>query len=75
MRAFFKNSASGANGIFYAAQTGDGTSAESPSVHDHRVAFDMAIKIEVRAEARVKDGIVFEDDDGSFDGVQSVTTS
>ena len=73
MRAFFENSASGANGIFYAAQTGDRTSAESGSVHDDGVAFDMAIEIEVRAEASVKDGIVFENHDGGFDGVQSAT--
>jgi len=62
-----------ANGIFDMAQTGSGTSAKRGRVHDDGVAFDLAIEIQMGAEAGVKDGIVFEDDDGGFDGIEGVT--
>ncbi len=71
---FFENSAGCANGIFDPAQTGDGASVESGCVHDNSITFDMAIEIQVRTETGVKDGIIFENDDGGFDGVESVTT-
>ena len=41
------------------------------AVHDDGVAFYVAIKIEVRAVTGVEDGVVLEDNDGGFDGVQS----
>jgi hypothetical protein len=61
-----------ANGIFDMAQTGSGTSAKCGRVHDDGVAFDLAIEIQVGAEASVEDGIVFEDDDGGFDGIEGM---
>ena len=72
MRTFFEDGARGLNGIFDAAKTGDGTGAQRGGVHDDGVAFDVAIEIEMRAVASVEDGIVFEDSDGGFDGVEGV---
>jgi hypothetical protein len=72
MRTFFKDGARGLDGIFDAAKTGDGTGAKCGGVHDNGVAFDVAIDIKVRAVAGVEDGIVFEDSDCSFDGVECV---
>lgn len=56
-------------------KTGDGASAESRGVHDDGVAFDLAILIEVGAETSIEGGIIFENDDGGFDGVDGVTTT
>ena len=70
--AFFEDSAGGLNRVFHTAQARDGASAERGSVHDDGVALDVAIKSEMRAEAGIEDGIVFEDDDGGFDGVERV---
>ena len=72
MRAFFEHSASGLNGIFDSVKAGDGAGAESGGVHDDGVALDHAIEIEVRTVARVEDGIVLENRDGGFDGVQGM---
>jgi hypothetical protein len=72
VRAFFEDGARGLDGILDAVKTGDGASAESGSVHNDSVAFDVAVEIEVRTVARVENGIVFENGDGRFDGVESV---
>src|SRR6266403_783228 len=50
---------------------GDSADAKRCAVHDDGVAFDAAVKIEVRAVTGVEDGGVFENDDGGFDGVKS----
>jgi len=71
---FFEDRAGGLDGIFNATQSCDGASAERCGVHDDGVALDVAIKSEMRAEAGIEDGIVFEDDDGGFDGVERVAT-
>ena len=68
--AFFEDRAGGLDRIFHAAQAGDGAGAERGCVHDDGVAFDVAVEREVRAEAGVEDWIVFEDDNGGFDGVE-----
>jgi hypothetical protein len=69
VRAGFPNFAGEADGIFEALETRGGSGAESGAVHDDGVAFDLAIEIEMGAEAGVEGGIVLEDDDGGFDGV------
>src|SRR5581483_8235998 len=61
----------GMNGIADSADRGDGSGAKRTSVHDDGVAFDVAVEIEMRAIAGVEDRILFEDDDGGFDGVES----
>ena len=72
VRSVLEDGARNANGILDMAQTGSGTSAKRGRVHDDGVAFDLAIEIQMGAEASVEDGIVFEDDDGSFDGIEGV---
>jgi len=72
--AFFEDGAGGLDGIFGAAQTRDGAGAERGGVHDDGVTFDVAVEGEMGAEAGIEDGIVFEDDDGGFDGVERVAT-
>jgi hypothetical protein len=72
MRALFEDGARSLDGIFDVAEAGDGAGAESGGVHDDGVAFDVAVEGEMGAEAGVEDGIVFEDDDGGFDGVEGV---
>ncbi len=69
---FFEDGAGSLDRIFDAAKTGDGTGLECGGVHDDGVALDVTIEIEMRAVAGVEDGIVFEDGDGSFDGVEGV---
>ena len=73
VRALFKHNACRANGIFHAAQTGDRPCPQSGSVHDDRVALNVAIEVQVRTEAGVEDGIVFQDDDRGLDGIESRT--
>jgi hypothetical protein len=72
---FFEDGASGLDGIFDAAETGDGAGAERGGVHDDGVTFDLAIEIEVGAVAGVEDGVVLEDGDGGFDGVEGVAAA
>ena len=52
-------------------ESSGGAGAKRGAVHDDGVAFDMTVEIEVRAIPGVEDGIVFEDHDGGFDGVES----
>ena len=67
---FFEDSARGLDGIFDAAKTGNGAGAERGGVHDDGVAFDVAVECEMGAETGVEDGVVFEDDNSGFDGVE-----
>ena len=75
VRAFFEDRAGGLNGIFHAAQTGDGAGAKRGGVHDDGVAFDVAVEGEMGTEAGVEDRVVFEDDNGGFDGVERVAAA
>ena len=69
--AILEDFAGGLNGILDALQISRGAGSKSCTVHDDSVAFDVAVEIEVRAVTGVEDRVVFEDDDGGFDGVQS----
>jgi len=75
MGALFEDRAGGLNGIFHPAQARDGAGAERGGVHDDGVAFDVAVEGEMGAEAGVENRIVFEDDDGGFDGIERVATA
>ena len=69
---FFEDSSGSLDGIFDSAETGDRAGAESGGIHDDGVAFDVAVECEMGAETGVEDGIVFENDNGGFDGVERV---
>src|SRR6266404_692109 len=70
VRTILENFARELNGILDALQRGCRAGAERSAVHDYSVALDTAVEIEMRAVARVKNGIVLENHDGGFDGVQ-----
>jgi len=72
VRAFFEDRAGGANGILDAMQAGDGAGAQRGGVHDDGIAFDVPVEVEMRAVTGVEDGIIFESDDGGFNGVERV---
>jgi len=65
----FEHLAREADGIADAFDGGDGAGFQRFAVHDDGVELDAAFGIEMRTKARVECGIVFEDDDGGFDGV------
>src|ERR1700694_3622885 len=71
VRGIFEDLASALSGILDAMKSGGSAGVKRCAVHDDGVAFDVAVQIEVRAVTGVEDGVVFEDDDGGFDGVQS----
>src|SRR5437879_12147339 len=66
-----ENLAGELNGVLDALQSGGSAGAKRCAVHDDGVAFDATVKIEVRAVTGVENRVVFEDDDGGFDGVKS----
>ncbi len=70
VRAVFQDGAGETDGVAHALQRGDGAGTECGAVHDDGVAFDAAIEIQVRAEAGIENRLVFEDDDGGFDGIE-----
>ena len=71
VRAILEDFAGESNGIADALQRGRGAGAERGAVHDDGVALDAAVEIQVGAVAGVEDRIVFEDDNGGLDGVES----
>jgi len=73
MRTTLENFAREPNRILDALQRGRSAGAERRTVHDDGVALHPAIQIEMRPIPRVKNGIVLENHDGGFDGVQGGT--
>jgi len=70
---FFENQPRQANRILYVFHGSDRAGFQGLAVHYDRVELNVAISIQVRAEARVKRGIVFEDDNGAFHCVDRAT--
>lgn len=58
------------DGIFDPTQPGYGTGFQRGGVHDHGVAFDVAIEIQMRTIACVEYRIVFEDGNGGLNGIE-----
>jgi len=71
VRAILEDFASEMDGIFDALQSGGSAGAQRGAVHDDSVTFNVAVQIQVRTVTGVENGIVFEDDDSGFDGVES----
>lgn len=57
------------DGIAESFDAGDGPGFHAASVHEERVELDATVGGEEAATASVEGGIVFEDGDGGFDGV------
>src|SRR5258708_26196955 len=75
VRAIFEDLAGGPDGVLDALQRGRSAGAKGAAVHDDGLAFDVAVKIEVRAITGVEDEVGFDDDDGAFDGVPTGTAA
>src|SRR5216683_976627 len=70
VRAVFENFPGHLNRVLDALQARRSAGAKRRAVHDDGVALDASVEIEMRAVTSVENGVVFEDHDGSFDGVQ-----
>ena len=66
---FFEHAARQAYGVTDAFDGGNGAGFQRGAVHHDGVELYAAIAIQVRADPCVERGIVFERDDGGFDGV------
>ena len=66
VRTFFQDLSREPDGIFQTTQSGCRAGPEVGSIHDDRVAFDLAIAIEMGAVARVEHWIVFQGNNRGF---------
>ena len=71
----FENRPGKANWVFYALEASSRASTKVRAIHDDGVAFDAAIKIQMRAVTRIEDRFILEDDHSGFDGVEGRTTA
>ena len=69
MGALFEDEARGVDGIAEALDAGDAAGFHATAVHEEGVELDATVGGEEAATAGVEGGIVFEDGDGGFDGV------
>src|SRR5215470_9482805 len=70
VRTVFENGPRGPNGILHALECRGGAGAKRCAIHYDGVALHAAIQREMRAVARVEDGIIFQHHDRGLDGVQ-----
>ena len=75
MRALFEDEAGGVDGIAEALDAGDAAGFHATSVHEEGVELDAAVGGEEAATAGIEGGVVFEDGDGGFDGVDGCATA
>jgi hypothetical protein len=71
MVALFENQAGGLYGIAKALDASHSTGLHAAAVHEKSIELDAAIGGEKAAAAGVEGGVVFEDGDGGFDGIES----
>jgi hypothetical protein len=71
VRATFENLAREANWIADVSERRDGTCAQSRAVHYDGVAFDVTVECEMRTQAGIEDGIIFQNYDRGLHRVQS----
>ena len=67
--AFFINTAGQTNGIQDAFDGGNRAGFQRGAIHQDGVELYTAVAIQVRTDTRVERGIIFERDNGGFDGV------
>jgi len=70
MRTSFEDQASGLNGVAKALDAGYAAGLHATAVHEEGVELDAAVGGEKAAAAGIEGGVVFEDGDGGFDGVE-----
>lgn len=71
VRAMFENLSREVDRIANATERRDGACPQSSAVHYDGVAFDVTVECEMRTQARVEDGVIFENRDRSLNRVQS----
>ena len=69
MRALLEDETGGVNGIAEAFDAGDPAGFHASTIHEECIELDAAVRGEEAAATGVEGGIVFEDGDGGFDGV------
>lgn len=74
MGAFFEDKAGGLYGVAQALDTGDAAGFHAASIHEKGVQLDAAVGGEKAAAAGIEGGVVFEDGDGGFNGVNGGAT-
>ena len=70
VRGFFEDEAGGLDGVAEALDAGDAAGFHAAAVHEECVELDAAVGGEEAAAAGVEGGVVFEDGDGGFDGIE-----
>ena len=73
--ALFEDEARGLDGVAEALDAGDAAGLHAAAIHEEGVELYAAIGGEEAAAAGVEGGIVFEDGDGGFDGVDGGTAA
>ena len=71
VRAMFENLPREVDRIANATERRDRACAQSSAVHYDGVAFDIPVEREMRTQAGVEDGVIFENRDRSLNRVQS----
>jgi hypothetical protein len=69
--AFFEDETCGLNGIAEALNTGDATGFHAATVHQEGVKLNTAVGSKEAAATGVEGGVIFENGDSGFDGVES----
>lgn len=67
---FFQDAAGQADRVAHALDGSNGPSLESCAIHEDRIELNAAVEGEVRAKTGVEHGVVFQADDGGFDGIR-----
>ena len=70
VRRLLEDEAGGLDGVAEALDTGDTAGFHAAAVHEQGVELDAAVRGEEAAAAGVECGVVLEDGDGGFDGVE-----
>ncbi len=71
--ALFKDEPCGSDGVAKMLDTGDATGFHAAAVHEECVELDAGIRGKEGAATGVECGVVFKDDDGGFNGIESGT--
>jgi hypothetical protein len=69
--AFFEDEAGGLDGVTQAFNTGHAAGFHAAAVHEQGIELDPAVGGEKAAATGIEGGIVFEDGDSCFDGIES----
>jgi hypothetical protein len=72
---FFEDEAGGLNGVAEAFDAGDAAGLHAATVHEEGVKLYAAVGGEKAAAASVEGGVVFEDGNGGFDGIEGRTAA